>query len=499
MDFAMKDALLGVDIGTTSTKAVLFDDQGQELAKAISAPYHNQSPQPGWVEQDPEEVWQAVLSVLRQIVEGSRDQFAIRAICMAAQSGSLLPADQSGEPVYPIVTWLDGRTEKLISDWKKSGLEQQVRSLSGWSLFSGLPLPTIAWLRLHNPEVFDKAKHYFSVNDFIAYRLTGEFVSNSSNAGGMQLVDIRTGTWSPELCELAGITPDMLSHLQPSGTMIGKIKPEIQALTGLNPETVLVNGGHDQVITALGLGINNPGSYLLACGTAWVFTGILSSPDLEKLPSTLNLNFHAYPQRWTLSQSLGGLGASLEWWLNRAWQSLDESTTRQERYASLNQEILQTSPNQELFFLPMTGGHADPATTRRGGFIGLDFNHTRADMARAIMESAGYELRWALEAIRDAGQPVKHLWMVGGAVQGLLWPGILSEITGISISIPDYGNWPALGAAILAGVGSGVYDSIDQALVNFTKPTRPVISDNRNENIYRTGFTQYQEIIQRNH
>jgi len=213
----------------------------------------------------------------------------------------------------------------------------------------------------------------------------------------------------------------------------------------------------------------------------------------------LDLNFHAYPQRWTLSQSLGGLGASLEWWLNRAWQSLDESTTRQERYASLNQEILQTSPNQELFFLPMTGGHADPATTRRGGFIGLDFNHTRADMARAIMESAGYELRWALDAIRDAGQPVKHLWMVGGAVQGLLWPGILSEITGISISIPDYGNWPALGAAILAGVGSGVYDSIDQALVNFTKPTRPVISDNRNENIYRTGFTQYQEIIQRNH
>ncbi|MBW6475056.1 MAG: FGGY-family carbohydrate kinase, partial [Anaerolineaceae bacterium] len=258
------DALIGVDVGTTSTKAVLFDYQGQELARAISAPYHNRTPQPGWVEQDPEEVWQAVLSVLRQIVKGSSDQIAIRAICMAVQSGSLLPADQSGEPVYPIVTWLDGRTEKLISGWKKSGLEQQVRSLSGWSLFSGLPLPTIAWLRLHKPEVFRKAKHYFSVNDFIAFRLTGEFVSNPSNAGGMQLVDIRTGTWSPELCELAGITPDMLSLLQPSGAMIGKIKPEIQAFTGLNAETVLVNGGHDQVITALGLGINNPGSYLLA-------------------------------------------------------------------------------------------------------------------------------------------------------------------------------------------------------------------------------------------
>ncbi len=458
------DALLGVDVGTTSTKAVLFDYQGQELARAISAPYHNQTPQPGWVEQDPEEVWQAVLAVIRKIVMQAGSQVSIKAISMAVQSGSVIPADRNGEPVYPIITWLDGRTEKLISDWKKIGWEQQVRSLSGWSLFSGLPLPSIAWLGIDNPEVFQKAKHYFSVNDFIAFRLTGEFVSNPSNAGGMQLMDIRTGTWSLELCEFAGIATDMLSRLQPSGTIIGKIKPEICTLTGLNADVILVNGGHDQVITALGLGINNPGSYLLASGTAWVFTGILSSPEMETLPSTLDLNFHAYPQRWTLSQSLGGLGASLEWWLNRAWQDLNESTNRQERFADLNQEILQTRANHDLFFLPMTGGHADPATTRRGGFFGLDFNHTRADMARAIMESAGYELRWALDAIRDAGQPVKHLWMVGGAVQSLLWPTILSEITGLPIQIPEYDNWPALGAAILAGVGCGVYANIDAAL-----------------------------------
>jgi xylulokinase len=120
-------------------------------------------------------------------------------------------------------------------------------------------------------------------------------------------------------------------------------------------------------------------------------------------------------------------------------------------------------------------------------------------MARAIMESAGYELRWALDTIREAGQPVKHLWMVGGAAQSLIWPAILSETTAIPICIPGYDNWPALGAAILAGVGSGVYDSIDQALVYFTKPTRPVDSDNGNENIYQAGFIQYQELIQRNH
>jgi len=495
----MMDALIGVDVGTTSTKAVLFDYQGQELARAISTPYHNHSPQPGWVEQDPEEVWQAVLSVLRQIVQTAGEQISIHAVSMAVQSGSVLPANQKGDPVYPIVTWLDGRTEKLISEWKNEGLQEQVRALSGWSLFSGLPLPTIAWFRSNNPEVFNAAERYFSVNDFIAYRLTGEFVSNPSNAGGMQLVDLQTGNWSRELCELAGIHPHMLSDLQPSGSVIGKIKPDISKLTGLSPETVLINGGHDQVCTALGLGINDPGKYLLACGTAWVFTGILNSPAIKKIPTALDLNFHAYPQRWTLSQSLGGLGASLEWWLNHAWLGLGESTSRQDKFASLNQEILQTSPNQDLYFLPMTGGHADPATTRRGGFIGLDFNHTRADMARAIMESAGYELRWALDVVRTSGQPIDHLWMVGGAAQSLLWPGILSEITGIPISIPDYDNWPALGAAILAGVGSGVYQSIDQSLAYFTKPTRHIHSDQTNFKVYQTGFTRYQDIIQRNH
>ena len=142
----------------------------------------------------------------------------------------------------------------------------------------GLCLPTIAWLRQYNPDVFQQATHYFSVNDFIAHRLTGKFVSNPSNAGGMQLIDLQSGEWSEELCELAGINSGMLSAVQPSGSIIGEISPTICNLTGLNPGVVLVNGGHDQVCTALGLGINHPGKFLLACGTAWVFTGILTSP-----------------------------------------------------------------------------------------------------------------------------------------------------------------------------------------------------------------------------
>jgi len=490
----MSKALLGLDVGTTSTKAVLFDLDGNEITRASSDPYHNQSPQPGWVEQDPEEIWQAVLSTIREIVDKSH-QSQIVALSMSVQSGSLIPGDKDGNPVYPMITWLDGRTSELVKDWKQTEFEKTVKHISGWSLYPGLCLPTIAWLRDNMPDVFNEATHYYSVNDFLARRLTGALVSNPSNAGGMQLVNINTGAWSEELAEMAGITVSQLSELQPSGVVIGNIVEEVSVITGLSKGVVLVNGGHDQVCTALGLGINDPGKYLLACGTAWVFTGILETPHWQDLPASLDLNFHAYPQRWTLSQSLGGLGASLEWWLRQAWVGIDGHINRREMFSSLSDELISTTVNQELFFLPITGGHADPATTRRGSFVGLEFNHTRAMMARAIMESAGYELRWALEAVKMADQPVEQLWMVGGAAQSPYWPSILANITDLPIQVPDYDNWAALGAAVLAGTGSGVFQNLDSALDLFKKPSIEILPDQKIQEKYDQGFAKYKEMI----
>lgn len=218
----MKIALLGVDIGTTSTKAVLFAGNGTELARAASKPYRNHTPHPGWVEQDPEEVWQAVLSTLRGVMSQAGSGFQVIGICMAAQSGSLLPADEHGEPVYPLITWMDGRTDGMVARWKEAGIQEKVKPLCGWSLYPGLCLPTIAWLRENDPQTFAAARHYFSVNDFIAHRLTGEMVSNPSNGGGMQLVDIHTADWNADLCELAGITPEQLSRINRQGVSLAR-------------------------------------------------------------------------------------------------------------------------------------------------------------------------------------------------------------------------------------------------------------------------------------
>jgi xylulokinase len=501
----MNDAILGLDIGTTSTKGVLFDLSGAELAAAERV-YRLHTPQSGWVEQDPEALWQALLDVLCAITGRVGGRAHIRALALAAQSGSLLPVREDGRPVSPIITWLDGRTEALVARWKAQGLEAKVRAISGWHLYPGLCLPTIAWLRQHQAETFAAAQRFLSVNDFLVHRLTDRFCTNPSNAGGMQLLEVASGAWSEELCSLAGIEPGQLSEVLPAGAVIGRIRPEVSRRTGLPAETVVINGGHDQGCTALGLGVVSPGKVLLGSGTAWVVTGVTGTPDVSVLPPSLDLNFLPLPEqaseaaRWTVSQSLGGLGASLDWLLRRCWSTTDpeSSTARARAFAQLDASLAQTTPGGNgLFCLPVTGGHRAPAGDQRGALWGLRLDHSRADMARAVMEGAAYELRWALEPIRQAGMPVDRMWMVGGAASSPLWPTIVSDVTGVPLALPLGKHWPAVGAAILAGVGSGAFDSLAAGQARFQRPARRVEPDPERVMIYDGCFAAYRQLAAR--
>ncbi len=491
----MQNAILGLDIGTSSTKAVLFDLSGQELA-AVQQSYPLSTPRAGWAEQDPEQVWRALLQTLRQIVKQAGRERRILALALATQSGSLIAAKADGTPLYPMITWLDSRAEGIVQQWRAAGLEEKVRRSSGWQLQSGLSLPGIAWLKEFRPDVFNAAERFLGVHDFLVGRLTGEFAVDLSGGAEMQLLDISTGQWSNFLCALAGVNPAQLSRLIPAGQVIAPITAEVSRLTGLSPETPVVSGGHDQTCAALAMGLINPGQLMLATGTAWVITGVAESPEAAAIPAQMALNFHVAPKRWTISQLLGGFGASVEWWLQQNLQSLAPQTalSRAELYAQLERLLAQSPPgSKELLFLPPEGG-AQFGGRQAGGFIGLQLAHTRADMSRAILEGIAFEVRWALETMRRAKLLAAQLWVVGGATQSQTWTQILADICNVPLLLTQYAHWPALGAAILAGFGAGVFDTLKAGIARFQRSPRRITPNESHKRLFNEQFQIYKRI-----
>jgi xylulokinase len=285
-----------------------------------------------------------------------------------------------------------------------------------------------------------------------------------------------------------GASHEQFSNIYDTGRVIGTTSREVAQQTGLPVSMRVINGGHDQSCTALALGVTEPGQALLACGTSWVITSVTSDPDIASFPSVLDLNYYVVPERWTVSQSLGGLGAALEWLVNLCWADLP---SRAQRYRILDQAVQETRPGSDgLLFLPVSGGHAAPAAIQQGGFLNLQLKHTRAHLARAVMEAAACELHLALQAICKTGMRIDQLWMVGGAARSPIWPGIIAGITGLPVRVTDSAQLPAVGAAMLAGWGAGLF-KMDEALTHFASPARRVEPNDSDRSAYDHLFQRY--------
>ena len=489
------ETILGLDIGTTSTKAVLYNLDGLELAVASHA-YPLLTPQPGWVEQDADTVWKALVKTLAEIVEQSGGH-SILGLALAAQAGSIIPCDIAGDPVYPMITWLDQRSQDIVSTWQADGTIERIRALSGWRPFPGLPLPTIAWLEQHRPTVHAAAKRYLGPADFCIHRLTDEFATDLSAGAEMLLVDLQTGQWNQELCDLGGVNAESQAALGWAGRKVGEITSAIEKSTGLPAGTPVIAGGHDQCCACLGMGMVDPGGIMLSTGTAWVITAISDTSDLSAIPNRMDLNFHAAPERWTPSQYLGGFGATVEWWLEQNWQSPDPDAPldRHRLIELFDAALAESEPgSHDLLFTPL-GGPSQTAGLSQGAFAGLTLAHTRSDMSRAILEGTAFEVRWALENLQAANMPVEELWIAGGATKSPVWPQILADVSGVPIVLADYPSWAALGAAVLAGWGVGAFPTLAEGVDRLRPPVRRLEPDLSLAPTYRTAFDRYQNLV----
>lgn len=478
------DLLLGLDVGTTAIKALLINTDG-ELIASSSYSYSLITPNEDWVEQDPEELWKGVVTTCRRVMKSVKPQDRVLALSISSQAGTTIPVDAYGKPLRKAISWMDHRAHKQSEQIREVLGDDGVYEITGWQLGDGLPLPSILWMKQNEPEIFSSARYFLFVNDFITYRLTGEFCMNPSDAGITQLYNIAQNKWDENVLNLAGIRPDQLSPMRNSGSAIGQLTENASRETKLPKSTLVVNGAHDQYCGAVGSGVLKPGDMMLSCGTAWVILCFMEKMMLDP-DRRLSVSRHAIPNKWGALKSLGGVGACMEWFLSKLWQS----DGRSDIYGELNSYVGKAPVGSKgLIFLPSSGGYGRGS---RGAFIGLTLAHSQGEMARAIMEGIVFELRWSMTDLAGSGIKAKQLRMVGGAAGSPVWQKIVADITNLPVTVPSITQAASYGAAILAGVGSGAFPDMESGYRTLSGDEKLIEPNEDNRKRYDKLFDIYQ-------
>ena len=483
----MKQYLLGIDVGTTGTKTLLFSADGTLIGHAYRG-YPLSTPHVGWSEQNPQDWWQAVVETVREVCNEQEIAQNVAAISMSLQGGTIVATDKAGTPLCPAIVWNDGRcNEEKEAFLKEFGNADRMYQATGWHLGDGLPALVIRWLREHKPEVFENAAYFLSVPDYLALKMTGIPAVDISDAGINQLCDIRRREYDEQLLSFAGIQRGQLPDILPSGTVIGNLTPEAAEELGLSENTVLVTGAHDQYAVALGAGACHDGDILIGSGTCWVVTAISENADFA---SGLSQSVAAVPGMWGSLQSLSSGGICLDWLRNKV---SGEGTLS---YEALNREVAtRQAAENGLFFYPFSGKSGESTNFHTASFVGLDIAHDRFDMARAVMEGIVFQVLWMMESFR-AKPGEDGIILAGGASKSPVWAQLLSDISGLPVRIPEVADLACVGAAILAGVGCGIYPDAQTGHGTLAVKERVLQPNLNRTQIYKPLFAQYKKIAE---
>ena len=452
--------LIGIDVGTTGTKSMLFSDSGRIISHAYTD-YPSQMPGTGRVEQNAEDWWHAVVRTVRAITADPQTAKNVVAISLSLQGGTFVPVDRQLRPLQPAIVWSDKRCERQRQDFAQALGQDYIYQKTGWHLGSGLNMLQIAWFRENRPDLFEKTSLFLSVPDYISLRMTGRPVVDISDAGINQLADIRTGRYDASILDYLGITADRLPEIVPSGTPVGRLLKSAAEELGLPRSVLLVAGAHDQYAALLGAGITQTGDIMIGTGTAWVVTALTDEPYFE---SGFNQSIPA-SGKWGSLISLSTGGVCLDWFKN----SVAGSSTAGMSYAEINELASQRLAGVGgLRFYPYFTGTSFPLKGQhcKATFVGLDLSHDRVDIARAVMEGVAMQTVWTLDFFRERF-PLKVVKLSGGAGKAPLWVRMVSNIADCPISVPLVNDLTCVGAGILAGVGAGLFASCEEGAGRF--------------------------------
>ena len=481
----MKQYLLGIDVGTTGTKTLLFSTDGELLGHAYR-PYDLHTPQVGYSEQNPEDWWNAVCETVREVCADAEVAKAVAAISLSLQGGTMAPVDKDGKPVRPAMVWNDGRgADQREAYIREVGEADTMYQKTGWRLGKAMLAIESRWMRDNEPENFAKTAKFLSVPDYISMKMTGIPAVDLSDGGNNQLINIRTGKYDPEILAFAGITEEQLPKIVRSGEVIGNLTEEAAQAMGLTTNTVLVAGAHDQYAVALGAGALQDGDILIGSGTCWVVTAIGDEPAFE---TGLAQSIAAVPGKWGSLLSLSSGGVCLEWWRKNLTVAPDGSLLP---FDVINEEVAKRRAAEEgLFFYPFSGNAAADRKFTKASFIGLDLSHDRFDIARAIMEGVAFQALWLMESFKT--KPSKEgLKLAGGASKSALWCQMVADIANLPVRIPEVADLACVGAAIMAGTGCGIYPSVEEGYKSLAVRERVIYPDPANVAKYAPLYEAY--------
>ena len=477
-----KRYMLGIDVGTTGTKTILFSESGEAVAHAYrSYPLYN--PALNHSEQEALDWWGAIVATVREVCCGV-DKSAVTAISLSTQGGTVVPVDKDGNPLRRAIVWNDHRfaseREKYLSE---IGAPETLYEKCGWKLGTGLPMLAIRYLRDNEPDVFSAADKFLSVPDFVALKMTGRAAVDLSNAGINELCDINKKAYDKTLLSFAGVGEERLAEIVSSGEVIGHLTASAAEALGLTESTLLVAGAHDQYAVSLGAGAVNPGDILIGSGTCWVVTAMGQSLDFS---SGFAQSVAAVPGLYGTLRSLSTGGVCLEWLRKLLSVGKDELID----YGLINEKVAErTAAFDGLFFYPFSGVHP----FKQGAFIGLDLSHDSFHMARAIMEGVVFEIVWMMEAFKT--KPSKDgLKLAGGATKSEVWCQMLADVSGLPVRIPALADLACVGAAIIAGVGAKTYASAEDGYTSFAVSERVIYPRPEMTERYAPLLKKYKEI-----
>jgi len=453
--------VLGIDVGTGGTRAVLVGEDGAIAAASTAAHAPFASPGPAWAEQDPADWWRACQQAVREVLDRTgQAATGIACVGLSGQMHGAVLLDGRGEVVRPALIWCDQRTAAECR-WLEDTLGSRLLELTCNPALTNFTLTKLLWVRTHEPQAWARVRHLLLPKDYVRWRLSGEHAIDVADASGTLMLDVAHRRWSAEILDAVGIDAGILPQVFESPDVCARISPEAAALTGLRAGTPIVAGAGDQAAGAVGMGITRPGAVSVTIGTSGVVFAATERPVLDPR-GRLHTFCHAIPGRWHVMGVTQAAGLSLRWLRDQWGWGADGDAA----YQRMTDEASRVPPGAGgVLWAPYLMGertpHRDPDI--RAGLVGLSAATTRGEVVRAVLEGVAFSLRDSFEIFADLDVPIASVRVGGGGARSALWREIQAAAYGRTVETVAAEEGAAYGAAILAGVGAGVWPSVDEA------------------------------------